>query len=67
MLTNTDSLYVLCDDGTLWINNWDEGELQEWERLKEIPQGLKVLLAGKRAKGSVIFKNAFWAAERHIF
>ena len=35
---DTDSLYALCDDGTLWFNSWEEGTLMEWERLKAIPQ-----------------------------
>jgi hypothetical protein len=37
-ITGDDSLYALCDDGTIWFRVW--GDPEQWQLQPPIPQGM---------------------------
>lgn len=36
-----DTIYVLCDDGTIWFIAWVNNGWTEWRQVPEMPKGAK--------------------------
>lgn len=37
-ISTSDSVYALCDDGTMWLGYWGKGGFQ-WSEIPDVPQG----------------------------